>query len=241
MHELAYEAALRHIGQLSHTASLSMRESAGYSTKSSLSHTWSFDTRDDKAIATQGVLLRTYQELAGLGGDVSFLKSQCNFHVSRPFFSSVLSLSCKTGLLYPLQDTVRPPLFSDKFQLGGPLDIRIFKQNGLGPRDNGDSLGGDLYWAAGLSLISNLPLKPHWPVKTHAFVNAGRLDTHTPGKSIADNIRDCVSKPSISAGVGLLYRLDPVRIEINFGVPLVASKSDGYRRGFHLGIGVDFL
>lgn len=39
----------------------SMRESAGYSSKSSLSHTWLFDTRDDKALATQGVLLRTYQ------------------------------------------------------------------------------------------------------------------------------------------------------------------------------------
>ena len=39
-----------------------------------------------------------------------------------------------------------------------------------------DSLGGDVYWAAGLSLISDIPKKPHWPVKLHGFVNAGRLD-----------------------------------------------------------------
>lgn len=41
----------------------------------------------------------------------------------------------------------------------------------------GDSLGGELYWSAGLSLISNIPKKGHWPVKTHLFINAGRLDS----------------------------------------------------------------
>ena len=39
-----------------------------------------------------------------------------------------------------------------------------------------DSLGGNLFWSAGLSLISDIPRKPHWPVKTHLFLNAGRLD-----------------------------------------------------------------
>lgn len=60
-------------------------------------------------------------------------------------------------------------------------------------------------------------------------------------KSFQDNIHDCLSKPCISAGVGLIYRFDPVRVEANFGVPLVASKSDGSRRGFQMGIGLDFL
>jgi outer membrane protein insertion porin family len=51
----------------------------------------------------------------------------------------------------------------------------------------------------------------------------------------------CLRKPSISVGVGLIYRFDPVRVEVNFGVPLVASKSDGVRKGFQVGIGVEFL
>ena len=45
----------------------------------------------------------------------------------------IISLSGKTGLLYAFGP--RPPAFSDKFQLGGPLDVRMIKQNGLGPRD----------------------------------------------------------------------------------------------------------
>lgn len=33
-----------------------------------------------------------------------------------------------------------------------------------------------MYWSTGISLISNIPRKPHWPVKAHLFLNAGRLD-----------------------------------------------------------------
>ncbi len=33
-----------------------------------------------------------------------------------------------------------------------------------------------MYWSAGVSVVSNLPLKPDWPLKTHAWINAGRLD-----------------------------------------------------------------
>lgn len=33
-----------------------------------------------------------------------------------------------------------------------------------------------MFWSAGLSLISDIPRKAHWPFKTHLFVNAGRMD-----------------------------------------------------------------
>lgn len=79
-----------------------------------------------------------------------------------------------------------------------------------------------------------------------SFVDFVDLLTYLPfprsaAKSLKDNIMDSISKPSIAAGVGLVYKLDPVRVELNFGVPLVASKSDGLRKGFQAGIGLDFL
>lgn len=39
----------------------------------------------------------------------------------------------------------------------------------------------------------------------------------------------------------MIYRFDPVRLEVNFGVPLVASKSDILRRGIQVGLGLEFL
>jgi outer membrane protein insertion porin family len=50
-----------------------------------------------------------------------------------------------------------------------------------------------------------------------------------------------VSQPSVAAGVGLVYRFDWIRIEANVGLPLLAARSDGARKGFQIGMGVDFL
>ena len=58
---------------------------------------------------------------------------------------------------------------------------------------------------------------------------------------LSENVSDMLAKPSISAGLGLIYRFDPVRVEMNFGVPLVASKSDGTRKGIQVGVGLEFL
>jgi outer membrane protein insertion porin family len=58
---------------------------------------------------------------------------------------------------------------------------------------------------------------------------------------IEKTVQDLFMKPRVSAGVGLIYRLDPIRLEVNFGVPLVASKSDSLQRGFQVGIGLEFL
>ncbi|KAJ6571994.1 surface antigen-domain-containing protein [Mycena capillaripes] len=239
MHEFAYEAVLRHIGSLKPEASLSMREAAGQSVKSALSHTFVLDSRNDRLSPTEGVYLKTVHEIAGLGGDTSFVKSETHGQVSRPIFPGVsISLAARSGLLWGLNG---PTLFSDRFQLGGPMSIRSFRPNGMGPRDGSDSLGGELYWSAGLSVISHVPKKEDWPIKTHAWVNAGRLDDIDRSRSLMDNIGASLSKPSVSVGVGLIYNFDPARIEVNFGVPLLASKSDGSRRGFQVGLGLEFL
>jgi len=41
--------------------------------------------------------------------------------------------------------------------------------------------------------------------------------------------------------MGIIYRLDPVRVELNFGVPLASSRSDGAMRGFQVGMGLEFM
>ncbi|KAJ7718585.1 bacterial surface antigen [Mycena maculata] len=272
MHEFAYEAVLRHIGSLKPDASLryflpiycsvsltgahnSIREAAGQSVKSSISHTFVLDSRNDRLTPTRGFYLKVTHEAAGLSGDASFLKSETHGQVSRPIFPGVaLSFAARSGLLWGLNG---PTLFSDRFQLGGPASIRSFRPNAMGPRDGLDSLGGEMYWSTGVSLISQIPKKPEWPIKTHVWVNAGRLDNidkcgppplpfacayaPDPARSLTHNVAATLAKPSVSAGVGLIYNFDIARIELNFGLPLVASKSDGSRRGLQVGLGLEFL
>jgi len=243
-HELAYEAVIRHVAGLSPAASISMRQSAGTSVKSSLSHTFLYDTRDDKIAATRGAYGKIFQELAGFGtgGDAQFYKLEMEGQLSRKVQKTGLSVSLatRTGLLWSLANGGRT-LFSDRFQLGGPTSVRSFKTSGMGPRDGSDSVGGELYYSAGASFISDVPTKAHWPLKAHLWVNAGRLDSVNQDASLKTIVLDSLSRPSISVGLGLIYRFDPVRVEVNFGVPLVASKSDGSRKGVQVGMGLEFL
>lgn len=121
-----------------------------------------------------------------------------------------------------------------------------------------DSLGGDIYYSLGLSVVSDIPQKPHWPIKSHIWVNCGQLDSLDRSKShylgtewhderfaavrpTTQSFPRTLLRPSISAGVGLIYRFDPIRVELNFGVPLAANKSDAMRRGIQVGMGLEFL
>ena len=76
----------------------SMRENAGQTVKSSVFHSWTRDTRDDRLLGTRGSYLKTIQELAGLGGDASFFKTEVHGQISRPLFPHVVSSTVSTEL-----------------------------------------------------------------------------------------------------------------------------------------------
>lgn len=42
-------------------------------------------------------------------------------------------------------------------------------------RDGNDSLGGDMGWGLGLSVLAPFWNKAHWPVRLHSFVNLGKV------------------------------------------------------------------
>lgn len=246
-HELAYDAVLRQIGSLAPSASISVREAAGQSVKSAVSHTFVRDSRDDPFVPTRGAYARLRQELAGFGGDASFLKSETEGSVSREVGAGwVVSAGLRTGVLFPFGD--RPSLFADRFQLGGPTSVRLFRPNSMGPRDNGDFLGADLSWSAGLSLVTPLPFRPEWPVKSHVFVNAGRLGSWAEraegsgeGGGVGGALKKMVTEPSVTVGWGLMYRHSLVRVEANVGVPVAAGAQEGAIKGLQFGLGFSFL
>jgi len=67
-----------------------MRESAGQTTKSSLSYSYTVDTRDDRIAATRGKYAKFCHELAGLGGDASFYKTELEGQISRPIVDGMV-------------------------------------------------------------------------------------------------------------------------------------------------------
>jgi outer membrane protein insertion porin family len=245
-HDIGFDITHRNLSRLLPSASLSMRRHAGHSIKSALSHLYTHDSRDDPFFATTGHFYKLYQELAGFGGDAQHYKVETETQFSRCFFNGwAFSLNGQAGLLRSL-DT-RAPLFCDRFQLGGPTSIRMFRFNSLGPKDAMDSLGGDMYYSFKASLFAPIPTRPDWPLKLHTFLNAGQLIQLDPKQSLTDSVNrklmgsELLAKPSSSVGFGLMYRQGNLRAEVNFGVPLSMRVNDGAQKGIQLGIGVSFM
>ncbi len=244
LHELGYASIWRQIGHLKEGASLSVRHAAGESTKCSISHSLLHDRRDDPIMPTIGYMVRAVQELAGgaLGGSTQFLK--CEFATSRHIAATnsrktILNLSARTGMVWSTSDDGQTRL-NDRFQLGGPTSVRGFYYNGLGPQDGKDSLGGDLYLAYSASVLTPLPGAPsHWPLRVQGFLNGGSLSP-LDKRDVKGSVAEVLGNPSLSAGVGLVFKHPVARVEMSFCLPLVARLSDRTRKGLQFGLGVEF-
>ncbi|KAJ8327879.1 hypothetical protein QVD99_006381 [Batrachochytrium dendrobatidis] len=239
--EITYDAVWRENHRFSPKASLSIRNDAGNSFKSALSHTLSFDSRDDPVLPFRGVYFKTLQEVAGLGGDVQHFKAEADGQTTfaMPYGFSITA-SLRGGLIAPWGGATRNRV-NDRFFLGGPLSVRGFKQAGIGPKDDNDVLGGDLYWASGLSLLAPLPLLPFKPIKAHFFVNGGSLTPLKSDKSPSENAQALFGTPSVCAGIGLAARFTIFRLELNYSIPITMCATDSHKPGLQFGIGMNFM
>ncbi|KAL8986687.1 MAG: hypothetical protein Q9177_004037 [Variospora cf. flavescens] len=280
-HELGYSGIWRQITGLAEKASPTVRGDAGDSVKSSITYSVTNDQRDYPLLPQNGYLTRSILELAGWGplqGDVAFGKAEVEGQGAVPVpipgvkGNSGVSLTTglRAGLLYPLPlGFDSKPLASritDRFQLGGPTDVRGFRLGGLGPRDGPDAVGGDLYAAGSANLLMPLPrLGPEKPVRMQAFLTGGRLlalkqseTEEMSSSSVRQSISSTVAElgnglPSMSAGVGLVYAHPVARFELNFSLPLVVRKGDhrraanilfqpeDARKGLQFGLGITML
>jgi outer membrane protein insertion porin family len=270
-HEVAYNGLWRQVTGLGEKASPTVRADAGDSFKSSLTYSWTRDTRDIPMLPSRGTLLKTVSELAGVGplkGDVAFSKwhfeSQAAVPIPIPGIKGESGVSftmgLRGGIMYPLtlsgQQQPTQSRINDRFQLGGPTDVRGFRLSGLGPRDGQDAVGGDIFAAGGASLLFPLPrIGKDTPLRLQAFINGGRLlslkDTSRPGEqgsgqdtlsSVANTLGELTKElPSAAAGVGLVYAHPAARFEVSFSLPLVVRKGEEGRKGLSFGVGIDFL
>lgn len=221
---------------------------------------------------SRGYLLKTVTEIAGLGplkGDVAFgkfeLESQAAVPIPIPGVKGDSGISftagLRGGLLYPLtlggQPAPSQSRINDRFQLGGPTDVRGFRLSGLGPREGQDALGGDVYAAGGASLLFPIPrMGKDTPLRFQTFINAGRLlslkdtrqdkeqamssnDVQSSFKQTVDELSNGL--PSTAAGFGLVYAHPAARFEVNFSLPLVMRKGEEGRKGLSFGVGLSFL
>jgi len=246
-HNLQYEAVWRNISSLNRAAAFSVREHSGHTLKSALRHILCVDRRDNPIFPKEGTLFKLNQEFAGLGGNIGFFKNELELQANLPLTEDfTLQGSFNAGLLKDFQGE-KSFNIADHFFLGGPLSVRGFDTRGIGPSSEGNSLGGSLFWASGLHLYAPLPFKPEMRglgdlFKTHMFLTAGNLGNFRLSGDMTRNIEHVTQDFRLSYGLGLAVKLGGIaRIELNYCVPVKASRGDKPMPGLQFGVGVHFL
>src|SRR3954463_5311383 len=114
-----------------------------------------FNSLDNNKNPTDGLLIDFRQDFAGVGGDVTYLKSAIDAKYYTPLVADIVGLiHLQGGILNKIGNNEIRML--DHFQMGPNL-VRGFAPNGIGPRDinpfgTGDALGGTKYWGASAEL-----------------------------------------------------------------------------------------
>jgi len=135
------------------------------------------DRRNDYLNATRGFYIDFNQDIAGLGGDVNFVRTDLEaawFHGFTKDF--ILSVTGSTGYVTGWAgDSVR---INDRYYRGG-LTFRGFETAGIGPRDTSlqraDALGGKLYAIGTVELTVPTFLPEQYGIKAALFTDVGTL------------------------------------------------------------------
>ena len=138
-------------------ASLPVRQElqSGKTLTSAIGYSLNYNTLDNNKNPTDGLLVDFKQDFAGVGGDVTYLKSQIDAKYYTPLVADIVGLiHVQSGILNGLGNGGLRML--DHFQMGPNL-VRGFAPNGIGPRDINpfgtmDALGGTKYWGASAEL-----------------------------------------------------------------------------------------
>lgn len=250
-------------------ASLPVRKelASGHTLTSSVGYSLNYNTLDNNRNPTDGLLIDWRQDFAGVGGDVTYLKSVVDAKYYMPLVADIVGLvHVQGGILNKVGNNELRML--DQFQMGANL-VRGFAPNGIGPRDinpygTRDALGGTKYWGASYEVQM-----PFWflpkevGLKGAVYADAGGLydyqgptswtatgEVNTPGC-----VRPTTNPPTpgtclglqydasntvrSSVGVGLIWASPFGPLRFDYAIPLTKGPSDRVQQ-FKFGGGTSF-
>ncbi|WP_298259683.1 outer membrane protein assembly factor BamA [Bradyrhizobium sp.] len=201
---------------------------------SSVGDTATYSTVDNPKAPTDGFTSQLRQDLAGLGGDVRFLRTTEDFHYYHALNDDVVALARAQGGYITGWGGSQVPLIDNFF--GGPSLVRGFAPNGFGPRDltpgtTMDNVGGSMYWATSAELQSNVPgLPSEYGLKAIAFVDSGSVfrysgPTTFPGSTQSLQLANANVVRS-SVGVGMTWASPFGPLNVTYAVPITKASYD---------------
>jgi outer membrane protein insertion porin family len=206
---------------------------------SAIGYTLAYNTLDNNKSPNNGLMIELKQDGAGAGGDVRNVKTTLDARLYNEIFPDVVAMvrgqgGWATG--WGGQDL----RMLDHFQ-GGPNMVRGFAPAGFGPRDVtqalqichdigsncglNDALGGSMYWAATVEVLTPVPFAPKdLGVRLAWFADAGQLLNYVGPTSWAQTGETLVNSGNgnlrSSVGMGLLWDspFGPLRFDLAYAL-----------------------
>ncbi|MCL6708035.1 outer membrane protein assembly factor BamA [Pseudomonas sp. R2.Fl] len=192
--------------------------------QSILGHTLVYNTVDDRTNPHEGIYASFTHEYAGLGGDSEFYKIYGKvryYHTLSDEFDLVGSVSAGAGHVVGTGDNLN---IFDQFTIGGK-DIRGFENDGIGPRLDGDALGGTTYFTASAEATFPLPILPQdLGIRGTVFADAGTLYGNDVANTAGAEGTDMSWRASVGAGIVWLSPFGPLRFD--YAVPVLKEDFD---------------
>jgi outer membrane protein insertion porin family len=220
--------------QLAGVPSLPIQQAAaaGPQWVSAVGDTISYNTLDNNKLPTSGVSSQLSQDLAGLGGDVKFLRTTEDVRYYQSINDDLVGMVRAQGGYIAPWGGQQIPLIDSFF--GGPSMVRGFAPNGFGPRDltpgsTMDNVGGSMYWATTAELQSAIPGVPQeYGLRASAFVDAGSVFGYRGPTSFAGQTMQLANANTLrsSVGVGLTWGSPFGALTVNYAVPVTKAASD---------------
>ena len=150
-----------------------IRGDVGKKNKSALIFMYSLDKTNSVVTPTAGYDFRIIQELNGLGGDISFSKTDLNFRTYRTILRDdiILSSNLSSGVIVGSDASLM-----NRFTLGGDR-LKGFRNQGIGPYDStyDTHLGGKMYTSLSLEASFPIGIPEEYGIYGGVFLDTGSL------------------------------------------------------------------
>jgi len=214
---VGYEFTKDTINHIQSGAPSSITEAAGSSLTSAVIPGFTYDSRDHFFNPTEGTKSLFAVKIAGLGGDSRFVKTDIGARWYYPLLknpnwggSYVLSLggALGYGVGYANSSSGHDlPLFERYFP-GGINSVRGFADRSLGPKENGDVVGGDRQAIMNVELL--FPIAEQYGLRGVAFFDMGQAFGSSQDISWSEFRR------SVGFGARWMSPFGPLRVELGF-------------------------
>ncbi len=183
---------------------------------------FSIDTRDNVINPNKGFLYTFNGDLAGgfLGGDQDYYILQTSFTKYFSFFKThLLEFRTKLGVSQDFGSSSEVPIF-DRFFAGGLGTVRGYNYRRVGPKESGDSVGGQTIGLANLEYT--FPIYKLDAFRGAVFIDAG----HVNRKSYNFNFGDI----AVSVGPGIKIKTPLGPMAFYYGLP-IANRDEKNKNG----------